>query len=162
MPGVSVALPRPTPFFSVVACASARVPAPRAMARIAKAKRGRRTRMCVYSVERRDDQGSLREAALSIARRRGPWCIFHVDQFRPGAMMFSHKSVVFSLAAALAIPASRGSAQVTPERAVRRDIPITNTFRRALAAGSRDSTGRPTAKYWQLRTDYTINARLDP
>jgi hypothetical protein len=49
-----------------------------------------------------------------------------------------------------------------PERAVRRDIPITNAIRRALAAGTRDSTGRPGRNYWQLRTDYTIRARLDP
>jgi hypothetical protein len=49
-----------------------------------------------------------------------------------------------------------------PERAIRRDIPITNAIRRALAAGTRDSTGRPGRNYWQLRTDYTINARLDP
>ncbi|MFI5311338.1 MAG: M1 family metallopeptidase [Gemmatimonadales bacterium] len=49
-----------------------------------------------------------------------------------------------------------------PERAVRRDIPITNAIRRAFAAGTRDSTGRPGRNYWQLRTDYTINARLDP
>jgi hypothetical protein len=49
-----------------------------------------------------------------------------------------------------------------PERAVRRDIPMTNTIRRAFAAGTRDSTGRPGRNYWQLRTDYTINARLDP
>src|SRR5215207_9594610 len=48
-----------------------------------------------------------------------------------------------------------------PERAVRRDIPITNTIRRAYAAGTRDSTGRPGRSYWQIRTDYTINARLD-
>ncbi|HYE59479.1 MAG TPA: hypothetical protein VD948_13285, partial [Rhodothermales bacterium] len=49
-----------------------------------------------------------------------------------------------------------------PERAVRRDIPLTNTIRRAFAAGTRDSTGRPGRNYWQIRTDYTINARLDP
>ena len=49
-----------------------------------------------------------------------------------------------------------------PERAVRRDIPITNAIRRAFAAGTRDSTGRPGRNYWQLRTDYTINVRLDP
>ena len=49
-----------------------------------------------------------------------------------------------------------------PQRAIRRDIPITNAIRRALAAGTRDSTGRPTDRYWQLRTDYTIRARLDP
>jgi hypothetical protein len=48
-----------------------------------------------------------------------------------------------------------------PERAIRRDIPMTNTIRRAMAAGTRDSTGRPGRNYWQLRTDYTINARLD-
>jgi peptidase M1-like protein len=49
-----------------------------------------------------------------------------------------------------------------PERAVRRDIPITNAIRRAFVAGTRDSTGRPGSKYWQLWLDYTINARLDP
>jgi hypothetical protein len=49
-----------------------------------------------------------------------------------------------------------------PERAVRRDIPMTNAIRRAFAAGARDSTGRPGHNYAQLRTDYTINARLDP
>ncbi len=48
-----------------------------------------------------------------------------------------------------------------PERAVRRDIPMTDMIRRALAAGTRDSTGRPGPHYWQLWTDYTIQARLD-
>ena len=49
-----------------------------------------------------------------------------------------------------------------PERAVRRDIPMTNAIRRAFAAGTRDSSGRPGRNYGQLRTDYTISARLDP
>src|ERR1051325_11349243 len=49
-----------------------------------------------------------------------------------------------------------------PERSIRRDIPITNAIRKAFAAGTRDSTGRPGRNYWQLRTDYTINARLEP
>jgi hypothetical protein len=49
-----------------------------------------------------------------------------------------------------------------PERAIRRDIPMTNAIRRAFAAGARDSSGRPGRNYGQLRTDYTINARLDP
>jgi hypothetical protein len=49
-----------------------------------------------------------------------------------------------------------------PERAVRRTIPVTRAFQRGLAAGTRDSTGRPGAKYWQLRTDYAIDTRLDP
>jgi hypothetical protein len=48
-----------------------------------------------------------------------------------------------------------------PERAIRRDIPITNAIRRALRAGTRDSTGRPGRNYWKLRTDYTIHASLD-
>ncbi|HTT66965.1 MAG TPA: M1 family metallopeptidase [Gemmatimonadales bacterium] len=49
-----------------------------------------------------------------------------------------------------------------PERAIRRDIPLTDMIRRAFAAGTRDSTGRPGPHYWQLWTDYTITARLDP
>ena len=53
-------------------------------------------------------------------------------------------------------------AQPAPERAVRRDIPMTNAIRRAMTAGTRDSTGRPGRNYWQLWTDYTIEARLDP
>lgn len=48
-----------------------------------------------------------------------------------------------------------------PTRAIRQDIPMTNAIRRAHAAATRDSTGRPGRNYWQLRTDYTINARLD-
>jgi hypothetical protein len=64
------------------------------------------------------------------------------------------------LAAQPAAPAA-ASARL-PERAVRRDIPLTNAIRRAMAAGTRDSTGRPGRNYWQLRADYTIEARLDP
>ena len=60
-------------------------------------------------------------------------------------------------------PGQSGSAArgQLPERAVRRDIPLTNMIRRAFAEGTRDSTGRPGPKYWQLWMDYTINARLD-
>jgi hypothetical protein len=39
---------------------------------------------------------------------------------------------------------------------------MTPVIRRAFAAGTRDSSGRPGRNYWQLRTDYTINVRLDP
>src|SRR5450759_1303672 len=56
----------------------------------------------------------------------------------------------------------RSASTKLPERPVRRDIPMTNMIRRAFAAGTRDSTGRPGRNYWQLWTDYTINARLDP
>ena len=44
---------------------------------------------------------------------------------------------------------------------MRRDVRMTNAIQRAHAAGTRDSTGRPGRSYWQLRTDYTIEARLD-
>src|SRR5436305_9104492 len=54
------------------------------------------------------------------------------------------------------------STAAAPERSIRRDIPITNAIRKAFAAGTRDSSGRPGRNYWQLRTDYTINARLEP
>ncbi|MFN5583562.1 MAG: M1 family peptidase, partial [Gemmatimonas sp.] len=56
-----------------------------------------------------------------------------------------------AIAIAQVAPAAGAS---RPPRAVRRDIPLTNAIRRAMAAGTRDSTGRPGAKYWQLRTDY--------
>jgi hypothetical protein len=39
---------------------------------------------------------------------------------------------------------------------------MTNAIRRAHAAGTRDSTGRPGRNYWQLKTDYAIRVRLDP
>jgi hypothetical protein len=64
--------------------------------------------------------------------------------------------------ASLTLQAAAQGTPRLPERAVRRDIPITNSIRRAYAAGTRDSTGRPGRNYWQLRTDYTISARLDP
>lgn len=51
---------------------------------------------------------------------------------------------------------------VSPERAIRRDVPLTNAIRRALEAGTRDFTGRPGPNYWQLQTDYTIEASLNP
>jgi hypothetical protein len=68
-----------------------------------------------------------------------------------------------ALAVASAAPAlAQAPAARAPARAVRTTIPITRAFARGLAAGTRDSSGRPTARYWQLRTDYVIDARLDP
>jgi len=65
--------------------------------------------------------------------------------------------------AGLLAPSAHGQAAASlPERAVRRDIPMTNAIRRAHAAGTRDSTGRPGRNYWQLRTDYSIRVSLDP
>ena len=50
----------------------------------------------------------------------------------------------------------------TVPRAIRRDVPLTNSIRRAFEAGTRDTTGRPGPNYWQLQTDYAINVSLDP
>ncbi len=68
-------------------------------------------------------------------------------------------ALVLPLAAPAQVPAKAPAAG--PARAVRRDIPLTNMIRRAFAAGTRDSTGRPGKNYWQTQVDYTINARLD-
>ena len=50
-------------------------------------------------------------------------------------------------------PPSPAGAAATP-RAIRRDVPLTNSIRRAYDAGTRDMTGRPGPNYWQLQTDY--------
>lgn len=63
---------------------------------------------------------------------------------------------------AQATAASAPAVTVIPERAIRRDIPLTNSIRRAFAAGTRDSTGLPGRNYWQLWMDYKIDVRLDP
>ena len=68
---------------------------------------------------------------------------------------------VLVLASALPATAVAQAAPLAPARALRRDIPLTIMIQRAFAAGTRDSTGRPGAHYWQLWTDYTIEARLD-
>ena len=57
--------------------------------------------------------------------------------------------------------ASASAAAARPPRAIRRDLRRTDMIRRAYAAGTRDSTGHPGAKYWQLFTNYSIDARLD-
>jgi len=66
------------------------------------------------------------------------------------------RSVALFLLAALPL-----AAQQEPPRAIRRTVPITRSFEAGLKAGTRDSTGRPGAKYWQLGTDYKIDVRLD-
>ncbi|HEX2602522.1 MAG TPA: M1 family peptidase, partial [Gemmatimonadaceae bacterium] len=53
------------------------------------------------------------------------------------------------------------STTAAPERAVRRTLPMQNMISRAFAEGTRDSSGRPGRNYWQVWTDYKINARLD-
>jgi len=73
-----------------------------------------------------------------------------------------HRLFAGALAMACGLsPVDAQPAPTLPERAVRRDIPITNAIRRAFEAGTRDSTGRPGRNYWQLRADYDIRARID-
>jgi hypothetical protein len=65
------------------------------------------------------------------------------------------------VSAPVSAPAVSPANAAMPPRAIRRDVPITNSIRRAYAAGTRDSTGRPGRNYWQLRTDYAIDVSLD-
>lgn len=51
---------------------------------------------------------------------------------------------------------------VATTRAIRRDLPMTNSIRAAFDAGTRDSSGAPGKNYWQQKVDYTINVSLDP
>jgi hypothetical protein len=58
--------------------------------------------------------------------------------------------------------AAAATATSSAPRAIRRDIPLTSSIRRAFDAGTRNTTGRPGPNYWQMQTDFVINARLDP
>jgi hypothetical protein len=50
----------------------------------------------------------------------------------------------------------------TESRAIHQYVPMTNSIRKAFDEGTRDFTGKPGPNYWQLETDFTINASLDP
>ena len=77
-------------------------------------------------------------------------------------MSFRPSFALFLAAAVVALPELASAQVVPPERAIRRDLPLTDMIRRAHAAGTRDSTGRPGRHYWQFRVDYTIETRIDP
>jgi hypothetical protein len=74
-----------------------------------------------------------------------------------GMMVVDSTPVVAQKAAAAAL-----QMQNSYPRAIRRDVPLTNAIRRAFDAGTRDLSGSPGPSYWQLETDFTIQARLDP
>jgi hypothetical protein len=67
-----------------------------------------------------------------------------------------------TLAAQSSAPAGTAAVDQAVPRAIRRDVPLTNSIQRAFEAGTRDFTGRPGPKYWQLQVDYAINAKLEP
>lgn len=77
--------------------------------------------------------------------------------------MLANGSVSQAQTTTRAIPTTTGELedQRKRERQIRRDVPMTNSIRRAFAMGTRDSSGRPGRNYWQLRVDYDIDARLD-
>jgi hypothetical protein len=50
-------------------------------------------------------------------------------------------------AAASRVPELLRGTYDSPERAIRRDVPLTNVIRRAFEAGTRDFTGRPGPNY---------------
>jgi hypothetical protein len=80
--------------------------------------------------------------------------------------MIRRPVIALAAIAAVVLPfsvlAQQAATSTELPRAIRRDVPMTNTIRRAFAAGTRDNTGRPGPNYWQLQTDYTINVRVDP
>ena len=65
-------------------------------------------------------------------------------------------------AAAFRVPELLRGTYNSPDRAIRRDVPLRNAIRRDLESGARDFSGRPGPNYWQLEADYTIEVRLDP
>ena len=66
------------------------------------------------------------------------------------------------ICAAVALAPHSLEAQDPGRREAGRQLPMSAAILRAHAAGTRDSTGRPGPLYWQLRTHYSIDARLDP
>ena len=76
--------------------------------------------------------------------------------------MIRRLALIFLILAPVTLQAQRPLPFNSTVRAIRRDVPMTNSIRKAFEAGTRDSSGRPGPNYWQLQTDYTISARLDP
>ncbi len=50
----------------------------------------------------------------------------------------------------------------TETRAIRTNVPMTNSIQKAFASGTRDFTGKPGPNYWQIQVDYDIHAKLNP
>lgn len=60
------------------------------------------------------------------------------------------------------VPEPATQAAAWPERAVRRDLPMTPAIRKAYATATRDSSGAPGRRYFQQKVDYRIDASLTP
>ena len=79
-------------------------------------------------------------------------------------LIFLNCCVVFGQTQTTETPLNKAILQDSgaAKRDVRRNIPLTNSIQKAYKAGTRDTSGRPGANYWQLKTDYSINASLNP
>src|SRR5512147_874823 len=119
--------------------------------------------------------GAARMRACGRVRRwrpRAPRERFGVPRRARAGAAITHHTVTPSMNAsailatllctALAAPlaAQHAPAAHWPERAVRRDIPLGPMIRRAYAAGTRDSTGAPGARYWQQSVDYAVDGTV--
>ncbi len=81
-----------------------------------------------------------------------------IMRFLTGSLLLI-SSAVFAQQGAV-IP-QRSSVE-TSRRSIRTDVPMTNSIRNAMLAGTRDFSGKPGPQYWQMETDFTISASLDP
>ncbi|HEB53269.1 MAG TPA: M1 family peptidase [bacterium] len=77
------------------------------------------------------------------------------------AALTGHLDAQIPATALATAPAQVRAVLTSDTRAIRRDVPLTRSIRRALRAGTRDFTGHPGANYWQLQTDFDIDVRLD-
>ena len=77
--------------------------------------------------------------------------------------MFTKKGVlVLLILAQSSFVIAQNKARESQKRAIRKEIPLTNSIQRALKEGTRDFTGKPGKNYWQLETDYDIDVSLNP
>jgi hypothetical protein len=80
-------------------------------------------------------------------------------------LLFLHCSVVFGQIETTETPLNAAilkDSGAVSKRAIRRNIPLSDSIQKAYRAGTRDTSGRPGPNYWQLKTDYSINASLNP
>ena len=78
------------------------------------------------------------------------------------APVLPHRLGGLAFLAILLLARSMAAQSTRPDSLQRPAIPMSAAILRAHAAGTRDSTGRPGRRYWQNRTSYAIDARLDP
>ncbi|MFT5761569.1 MAG: hypothetical protein ACI8WA_000686, partial [Polaribacter sp.] len=77
--------------------------------------------------------------------------------------MFTKKGLlVLLILAQCSFVVAQSKTRESQKRAIRQEIPLTNSIQKALKEGTRDFTGKPGKNYWQLETDYDIDVSLNP